>query len=182
MLEGVMVKTRLFRIIMFLLITWTIINSVLIPVEIYFLAIGKWAAAWRYFVDIYCLGGIPKILAFWFPPPLDLASHISQRLLPLPSNSPFLFQQFLFALLVLVLWLRRQTIFRAFLLAVAGILANPLFFYILVSSSQTPLTASMLTVLAFYLLLALLNMAREDYAPNMDLSRYLFWRKPWSKT
>lgn len=169
-------KRRFFKIAVFWLITWIIANSITIIVEIYFLCTGKWAKAFNYFYDVFCLYGLKALIKREFPHSIESLSYFwdytAQTILL------FIIYELITIGLPLWLWWSQQTSLRAYLLAMSSMVGSPLFFDI-TTCSGAPVTGCILAMIAFYIGLIISDMALKDYWPHLDMSKFLFWKRPW---
>lgn len=171
-----MVKSRSFRIAVFWLVTWTIANSITIVVEIYFLCVGKWKKAFEYFYNVFCLYGLKDLIKREIPYRIESLSYFWNY----PAQKIFLFISYEMIIIGLPLWFwwKQQTPLRAYLLAMASMFGSPLFFDI-TTSSGAPVTGCMIAMITFYIALIILDMLLKDYWPQLDISKFIFWQRPW---
>lgn len=166
-------KVKYIKIFIFWLITWTIYNTIVLFEEIYLLANNDIYGASNILIYFYLSAG------YWIYTIFMLGEVLNP-----PGIEPNLMQGILFwfysALLVssgFWFWWHKQTISRAFLLAASGA-AGPLLFTEIFAGWQLVLY-SICAMCIFYALLAILNIMRKRYLPNLGISWLYFWRRPW---
>lgn len=186
-----MVSRKFLRKALFWLITWTIFNSLAIGEIIWLLIAGYYhnfhlyyGYAGTIFIAVYCLAWVPAAVlqAYFIITDLVCGNYnpiISFISWPLILDLAILL---IFALIIdggaLWLWWRKQTIFRAFLLALAGGIASPaLLGYLLIVPKDY--THVFFMSLCFYPFLGLVVCFCRLYGPSRDFSKFLFWRRPW---
>lgn len=164
-------KSKAVKAFIFTLLSWTIYNALLFFEAIYLLAVGqcvKAAELIQYFYTFAGYGvGILSSLS-------SLNEDTIKYIVPLFISSCL---AIVTVCITLRLWWKKQTLFRAFLLALAGA-TGPLAFTILLLSIKIVMSC-FCAMCACFALIAIFNKWRIKYRPNLDLSPLLIWRRPW---
>lgn len=150
------------RFLLFLLITWTIINSALLTKVIYLIVRGHLSYAKELFLGIYCLRRPAGSL-------LSIYMYIHLDIFVVTPG-----------IVILWLWWRKQTILRASLLATFGAFGSPSI--LAYARADTSTFIALTATPFFYGALAFFNSYRKELMPWLHLPEILTWQRPWLET
>lgn len=167
------------KITVFWLITLAIVMSLFIIEEIWLILQGYWKISLDHFLQLFKFKEILFNLIKWWGEAMSLYQRTSFQDATIIIILSILMIIFLLTVIVIFVryWYKKQTIFRAFLLALLGTAMGfnpPVHFPLGVNDSFCFIGMTL-----FYAFLGLLHILIKKRRPEINLSPLLFWRRPW---